>query len=202
MVGNALRPVGYDLISQLAPLILEHQGNGTMSAVLLGPNDPPQKVQVGNYTLEVAFSRPRRRGRGARTARAGEAAASPASAAIFIATGPDEFFAAGSGVTVSFSPNTPGPPLAGLGTVEEGAFVNGRWVPGRQLAGDDTEQGQYLSCGIGHPSLHAVPLPLSAHFAITMTFNCATRGRGMPGPYDEWPGSVRAGHARPDSATR
>jgi hypothetical protein len=22
--------------------------------------------------------------------------------------------------------------------------VNGRWVPGRWLAGDDTEQGQYL----------------------------------------------------------
>ena len=46
----------YDLLTQLAPLILEHQGNGTMSAVLLGPNDPPQKVQVGNYTLEATFS--------------------------------------------------------------------------------------------------------------------------------------------------
>jgi uncharacterized protein (DUF2147 family) len=27
--------------------------------------------------------------------------------------------------------------------VEEGTFVNGRWVPGRLLAGDDTEQGDY-----------------------------------------------------------
>jgi hypothetical protein len=43
------------LIAQLAPLISEHQGNGTMSAVLLGPNDPPQKIQVGNYTLEASF---------------------------------------------------------------------------------------------------------------------------------------------------
>ena len=48
----------FDLIAQLAPLIAEHQGNGTMSAVLLrGPNDPPQKIQVGNYTLEVTFYR-------------------------------------------------------------------------------------------------------------------------------------------------
>ncbi len=54
---------GYDLLAQLAPLILEHQGNGTMSAVLLGPNDPPQKIQVGNYTLEVAATRPRVRRR-------------------------------------------------------------------------------------------------------------------------------------------
>ena len=42
-------------------------------------------------------------------------------------------------------PNTPGPPLAGIGTVEEGDFVNGRWVLGRQLAGDDTAQGDFLA---------------------------------------------------------
>ena len=52
---------------------------------------------------------------------------------------------AGRGVSVTFSPNTPGLPLAGFGTVEEGKFVNGRWVPGRQLAGDETEQGDNLS---------------------------------------------------------
>ena len=48
----------YDLLSRLTPLILAHQGKGTMSAVLLGPNDPPQKVQVGNYTLEASFLMP------------------------------------------------------------------------------------------------------------------------------------------------
>ena len=64
--------------------------------------------------------------------------------ALFIATGPDEYIAVGSGVTVIFSPNTPGPPLAGLATVEDGTFVNGKWAAGRRLAGDDTEQGQYL----------------------------------------------------------
>jgi len=142
----------YDLIAQLAPLISEHQGNGTMSAVLLrGPNDPPQKIQVGNYTLEAAFLSSRRA--------TGEAAQGtpPPAAAIFIATGPDEYFAAGSGMTVSFSPNTPGPPLAGLATVEEGTFVNGRWAPGRGLAGDDSDEGQYLMLrtrGIQHVTLY------------------------------------------------
>jgi len=58
MVGNSTDVFGYDLLSQLAPLILQHQGNGTMSAVLLGPDDPPQKIRVGNYTLEVAFFKP------------------------------------------------------------------------------------------------------------------------------------------------
>jgi hypothetical protein len=127
---------GYGLIAQLAPLIAEHQGTGTMSAVLLGPNDPPQKIQVGDYTLEVAFLAPR--------VEPPPQGTPLLSAAIFIATGPDEYYAAGNDVSVTFSPHTPGPPLAGLATVEEGTFVNGRWVPGRRLAGDDAGQGDYL----------------------------------------------------------
>jgi hypothetical protein len=140
----------YDLLSRLAPLILEHQGNGTMSAVLLNPNDPPQKVQVGNYTMESAFVKPRAM-QGAPPPQMEPVygplgnISSPTAAAIFIAAGPDEYYAAGNGVTVTFSPNTPGPPLAGLATVEEGNMVNGRWIPGRRLAGDDTGQGQHLT---------------------------------------------------------
>jgi hypothetical protein len=130
----------FDAIAQLAPLIAEHQGNGTMSAVLLrGPNDLPQKIQLGNYTLEVKFYvMPKMFGVPP------PPEPPPPAAAIFIATGPDEFFVAGNGVTVTFSPNTPGPPLAGLATVEEGAFVNGRWVPGRRLNGDDSDEGNFL----------------------------------------------------------
>jgi Domain of unknown function (DUF5597)/Beta-galactosidase len=130
----------YDLLSQLAPLIVKHQGDGTMSAVLLGPNDPPQKVKVGNYTLEATATRPR-----VAPGAPAPQTSSPSSAAIFIAAGPDEYFAAGSGISVTISPNTPGPPLAGLATVEDGRFVEGRWVAGRRLAGDDDAQGQSLS---------------------------------------------------------
>ena len=51
---------------------------------------------------------------------------------------------AGNGVRVTFSPDTPGPPFAGLATIEEGTFVDGLWVAGRRLAGDDAGQGDYL----------------------------------------------------------
>jgi hypothetical protein len=129
---------GFDLIAQLAPLIAKHQGDGTMSAVLFGADDPPQKIQVGNYTLEVSRMRPR--------VAPGAPAPPPGfAAAIFIATGPDEFYAAGTDVSVTFSPNTPGPEHAGLGTVEEGTFIDGRWIPSRQIAGDETGEGQNLS---------------------------------------------------------
>ena len=143
-LGNVPDLTGaYDLLSRMAPLILEHQGNGTMSAVLLNPKDPPQKIQLGNYTLEVSFW-PIRYTMPLLMPGEPPQATAPLAAALFIQTGPDEFFAAGSGVKVTFSPHTPGPPLAGLGTVEAGTFVNGRWVPDIRLAGDDTGQGQNL----------------------------------------------------------
>ena len=59
--------------------------------------------------------------------------------------GPGEFDMAGSGLSVTFTPNTPGPPIAGLATAEDGRFVNGKWTPGRVLAGDDTGQGNNTS---------------------------------------------------------
>ena len=136
----------YDVIQQLAPLISEHQGDGAMSAVLLGANDPPQKVQAGNYSLDCSFLKPR-----ALPGSPQPQPPFPNAAAIFIAAGPDEFYAAGNGVSVTFTPVTPGPPQAGLATVEEGVFVHGRWVPGRRLAGDDTSTPALVL-----PRLHAV----------------------------------------------
>jgi beta-galactosidase GanA len=154
---------GFELIAQLAPLISKHQGNGTMTAVVLAPDDPPRKIQLGNSTLEVA----RMGGRRPAAPAAGQAPAAapgrgpaPAAApgpapsyagAIFIAVGPDEYYAAGTEVSVAFTPNTPGPEHAGIGTVEEGIFVNGRWIPSRQLAGDETGEGQNLSLR-SHPA--------------------------------------------------
>jgi hypothetical protein len=130
----------YNILGQLTPLILQHQGDGAMSAVLMAPDDPPQKIKVGNYILEATFMKPR-------TAPLTQPTPIPPNtfaSAIFIASGPDEYYVAGSGVILTFSPATPGPPLAGLATVEEGSFVNGRWVPGRLEAGDSTDEGQSI----------------------------------------------------------
>jgi Domain of unknown function (DUF5597)/Beta-galactosidase len=123
----------YNIIKQLAPLISSHQGDGRMSAVLIGANEPPRKVTVGDYTLEVSYIMPR-----VQPPAVQPQPPFPNAAAIFIETGPEEFYAAGTGVNVKFSPNTPGPPLVGLATVEEGVFIDDLWVPGRRLAGDDT----------------------------------------------------------------
>jgi hypothetical protein len=57
--------------------------------------------------------------------------------AIVVSTGPDEYFIAGRDVQVVFTPNTPGPEIAGLARAETGRFANGKWIPGRRVNGDD-----------------------------------------------------------------
>ena len=120
----------YKSIEQLMPLIADHQGKeGEMAGVLLEGNQP-EKVRLGDYTLTVQFAADRRiDGAPPRPAvrRAG---------ALFVLTAPDEFYVTVSSETelaVTFTPNTPGPPLVGVGTIEEGSFVDGRWVQGRRL---------------------------------------------------------------------
>jgi hypothetical protein len=56
---------------------------------------------------------------------------------IFMALGPDEYLVAGNDIQVMFTPHTPGPAVAGLAEVWAGGFVDGKWMPGRKLSGDD-----------------------------------------------------------------
>jgi beta-galactosidase GanA len=136
----------YDILSQLAALILENQPKGRVAGALLEDLTPAQKLRVGGYTLSVSGTGARRLVPGAVSS---PASLAPAPHGIFIAAGPDEFYMAGNGLTVTFSPDTPGPPIAGLATVEEGRFADGHWVRGRTLAGDDTGQGNSISLDAG-----------------------------------------------------
>lgn len=119
----------YEVLSQLAPLILENQPKGRVAGAVLEELTPSQNLRLGDYTLHLT-----RRG----------AVRDVPPHGIFIATGPDEFYMAGSGLTITLSPDTPGPPITGIATVEEGRFEEGHWVRGRMLAGDDTGQGNSI----------------------------------------------------------
>lgn len=122
----------HKFLSQVAPLILENQGRGATAGVVLDKDNKTKRLRLGNYTLEAGF------------ARHGSLPTPDYAAAVFIAVGPDEYLAAGKGLTVSFSPNTPGPPIVGLASVDEGALVDGRWMPGRRLNGDEILSGKGL----------------------------------------------------------
>ena len=136
----------YATAAQLAPLILEYQGKGKMAGVVVSADDPQQKIELGDYVLTVSYPRSSRPA--AMPAPAPAPSGPPPAGAIFISVGPDEYVIAGSGqATVTFSPNTAGPPIAGVLSIEEGSFVNGRWTPGRRLNGDETSQGKFVRIG-------------------------------------------------------
>ena len=133
----------YDVLSQLSALILENQPKGRVAGVLLEDLTPSQNVQLGDYTLHVSGGGPRRTFPGEPVSPDPPGRQTPHG--IFIAAATDEFYMAGSGLTITVSADKPGPPMVGLATVEEGRFVDGRWVRGRTLAGDDTGQGNSVS---------------------------------------------------------
>jgi beta-galactosidase GanA len=127
---------GYDLVAQIAPLILEHQGKGSMTALLLERDGAPQTVRLGNYNIEARYSS---RSFGTATNIQPERVAG-----LIISTGPEDFVVVGRSMNIYFTSATNPSESVGLGTVEEGVYANGRWVPGRRLNGDETPEWKAL----------------------------------------------------------
>jgi len=125
------------------------RGATTMGGQILNVAPPAQGGGRGQAAQPAPAAAPEggRGGRGGRGGPAGQAQTGGPGISIFIAAGPNEFYmSGGNGNTrVSFTPNTPGPPIVGLGDVQVGKFVDGKWVVVQQLAGDDTGQGELLT---------------------------------------------------------
>ena len=152
---------GYAILEQLAPLILEHQAKGTIGAAWLNQQQQKQAIPLGDYTLNFDLRRNRR-----------NPAQVPALGyGMAIALGPDEFIIAGTDIQVTFTPRTPGAPIAGLADAETGAFKKGLWVPVRKMNGDDVllnydlagaaaadQSGSGLRFGPDGPTLQRVKL--------------------------------------------
>jgi len=132
------------LISDLSPVILQFQGTGRMEGILQteAPKAAaPQLVGVketsgtisdcdialGGYVAHVLYS-----------------TASPDDRAygLIINTAPDEFLIAGDGLVVTFSSATKRE--VGFAEIWEQVFVDGAWVNGRRLNGDQTNQGSVV----------------------------------------------------------
>jgi len=121
----------YKSLAQLTPVIASHQGKGTVTGVLLDEGQV-QKVPLGDYTMNVAFGAPPLRTWSSPPAP--PPSAMPHAGALFVLTGPDEFYVTASGaMTITFTPNTPGPPIVGVGSIDAGNLVDGRWVQGKRL---------------------------------------------------------------------
>ena len=144
----AENPIGksYAILSELAPIIVAHQGRGEMAGVIpVIPFDgmvdaQPQVVKLRGlpYAMTVSFALPRAQTVASASdapvaavvfGDAGRDYAGPIAGALLIALGNDEMLIAGTGVSVTFTPDGPGAPKAGILSAQEGHYVGGNGCP-------------------------------------------------------------------------
>jgi len=161
--ASSLLSGAYAAVASLAPMLTAAQGKGR-SAGLLPPapeaQREPQRVRLNGYVLDVVYERQPLPSL-ADGVPAGATAPAPAPApagGLVIATGPDEFVFAGVGFRVTFAPDTPGDPVAGLLSVEELAARDGRLERVRFLNGDQTHQGRHVRLEMGRIGIQRVKL--------------------------------------------
>ena len=161
---NKLIASSFDLLKQLTPLILEHQGKSEMAGVL--PEGPeqraPQRVRLGGYALNVSYERERQPTYPGQNpgSNLGQNSQAPEGIAggLIIAIGPDEFVIAGTGLVVTFETDPPTDTTVGILSAQEGKYVNGQWSPGRWLNGDQTHQGRHIRLPAGKFDIQRVKL--------------------------------------------
>jgi beta-galactosidase GanA len=129
----------YCLLEQLTPLILEHQGKGNMTGILLDRKEPSQTIAMDSYLLNFTFEPDDR------YAYKGNLSDSAfRTGGIVISVAPDEFIVAGSGLIVTFTSAVADSGLAGIGSIDECRFEKGQWIPYLRLNGDQSHQGRHM----------------------------------------------------------
>jgi len=141
----------YAILDYLGPVILDNQGKGTIAMLqpMDNTNAPPQTLKLGDYTLNIGYGAGvvgggggqggrggRGGGRGGGGGRSDFTNASPAR--FVINSGPGEYVFVGGPMNVTFTPNTPERGSVVMGSFDETLYVDGHWVAGRRLNGDET----------------------------------------------------------------
>jgi beta-galactosidase GanA len=152
---NALSQ-SYEVFEQLTPLILESRGLGRMAGfrAAIGEDgsvvETPAKVTMAGIEFTVTFTDPW-------TPKDQQTIADHGG--LLIHSGKD-FWIAGQGITITFKDAESATARVGIDFAEEGEFVNGAWVRGRRLNGDQTHQGRHIRLPPGKPQIQKVRLYL------------------------------------------
>ncbi|MBQ7072267.1 MAG: DUF5597 domain-containing protein [Bacteroidales bacterium] len=141
----------YSILSGMDQMIIQNYGSDKLRGLRVTEEVASPSVEMGDYILTARSSVRNQRainyGQGAaQMARenAQLAAASQQQAqsgALILQTSPDEFYIVGINVSFSFASKKAGGPRILTDAIEEGTFVDGKWVPGRRLNGDENRVG-------------------------------------------------------------
>ena len=141
----------FGVLRELAPLILQRQGTGTMAGVLLDSASQSATVTLGGYTFTFRHEAswpyaPRTTGE------------TPRCGGLIIMTAPEEFLIAGSGIVVTFQTPLQDGSVAGIDAIDEVSLRGGKWVAGRRLNGDEDHQGRHAYLRGGEYGIQRVRL--------------------------------------------
>lgn len=120
---GALLAQSYRLLANMLPLLAQYQGTGNMRGILQGA-EARVYIELGEYRLRVEFG-------------TSNASDRPTAGGLVIALPGDEFLVVGFGFSVQFLPRLQGPNQAEILELWEGDYLQGEWVPGRRLNGDE-----------------------------------------------------------------
>ena len=131
----------YAVLEQVKDLILQHQGKKTMRGILLDTLHSKQEFDLGGYHLKAQL------GSGNFAELAGFSIGQKRTniaGGILVNTGKDEFIAIGKDYNLTFTPEQSDGKILDVEYLDEGTFVNGKWVTLRRLNGDEgTGGGDY-----------------------------------------------------------
>jgi beta-galactosidase GanA len=140
----------YALLQQLSPLILENQSTGKMDGVLLDSGIQNKELIMGDYKLTVSHEYTLGWSAGSKDP------GWPESGGLIIQTGRDEFIIAGTGIVITFSSVRDPNSFVGILRAYEGEYINGQWIPGRRMNGDQDHQGRHIRIPVKEFSIQQV----------------------------------------------
>ena len=157
----------FEVLSQVKELILEHRGKESMTGFYIDTSESSATFEMGGYSIKAdlaGFSI---------AAVAGftstEKAATMAGG-IVINIGPNEFIAIGKDYRLSFTPTSPDPnkQLIDIEYMDEGTFVNGKWLTTRRLNGDEGTGGGDYGFGFSTNKAGTLKFPKNADGRYTI----------------------------------
>ncbi len=123
---NGQLTASYHALASIMPQLTAAQAAGTVHGFTLTKDHPAVDFTMQGYTLHVTLDE-------VFGMRADEGYG------LIISEGKDQFLGLGKGFRVAFIPRSG--PQVGIASIREGQMVDGKWVPGRQLNGDEDDQG-------------------------------------------------------------
>jgi hypothetical protein len=138
----------YKVLGEMLPQLSDWQAAGKVDGILVPEGETSQIVSIGGYNVTITkprmFGLPATESGDDKKLLAG--GISPDSRSMPDDTRPfgliiniaaDEFLIIGSNLSPSFSVESPGTGKVAIGSIDEGTYEKGIWIPGRRLNGDE-----------------------------------------------------------------